>query len=103
MIIIFYLLFYGIAILSMFVGNILAIRQKNIKRLLEYVSIANMGYLIILLLTGTSKEIHEWIFYLISSFYNSRCPLGDYSPIDRANMNQKKSMILKDFSGEGQG
>ena len=53
----------GIAILSMFVGNLLAIRQQNIKRLLAYSSIANMGYLIIILLTG--EEITVFIRILI--------------------------------------
>jgi len=42
----FFITVSGIAILSMFVGNILAIRQQNIKRLLGYSSIANMGYLL---------------------------------------------------------
>ncbi len=58
----------GIAILSMFTGNLLALRQKNIKRLLAYSSIANMGYLLIILLTGTNKGIQASIFYMISYF-----------------------------------
>ena len=38
-----FIIISAIAILSMFIGNLLAIRQKNIKRLLAYSSIANMG------------------------------------------------------------
>ena len=73
----------GIAILSMFVGNILAIRQKNIKRLLGYSSIANMGYLIIILLTGSNRGIQASIFYLISYFiYNNRCFWCDIASFD---------------------
>ena len=38
------------AVLSMVVGNLLALRQNNLKRLLAYSSIAHMGYLVIALL-----------------------------------------------------
>jgi NADH-quinone oxidoreductase subunit N len=42
----------GIAIASILVGNLLALRQNNIKRILGYSSIAHFGYLLVLLLTG---------------------------------------------------
>ncbi|MES2664245.1 MAG: NADH-quinone oxidoreductase subunit NuoN [Pseudomonadota bacterium] len=42
-----------IAVLSILVGNLLALKQKNIKRLLAYSSIAHFGYLLVLLLTGS--------------------------------------------------
>ncbi|PCI63531.1 MAG: NADH-quinone oxidoreductase subunit N [Gammaproteobacteria bacterium] len=57
-----------IAILSMLVGNVMALRQNNIKRLLGYSSIAHMGYLlIILLITSTQNITFAWqaaLFYL---------------------------------------
>ncbi len=62
----FFIAISCIAILSMFIGNLLAIRQQNIKRLLAYSSIANMGYLIIILLTGSNKGLQSSIFYIIS-------------------------------------
>lgn len=40
----------GLAILSMIVGNVLALLQDNLKRLLAYSSIAHMGYLLIAVL-----------------------------------------------------
>jgi NADH-quinone oxidoreductase subunit N len=85
-----------IAILSMFVGNILAIRQKNIKRLLGYSSIANMGYLIIILLTGTSKGIHASIFYLISYFFTT---LGAFGVITLLSTSEHESEKIDDFKG----
>jgi NADH-quinone oxidoreductase subunit N len=86
----------GIAVLSMFVGNILAIRQKNIKRLLGYSSIANMGYLIIILLTGTSKGIHASIFYLISYFFTT---LGAFGVITLLSTSEHESEKIDDFKG----
>ena len=45
-----------IAVLSMIVGNLLALLQKNLKRLLAYSSIAHMGYLLITLLMINSAQ-----------------------------------------------
>ena len=86
----------AISILSMFVGNILAIRQKNIKRLLGYSSIANMGYLIIILLTGSNKGIQASIFYLISYFITT---LGAFGVITLLSTNEYEAEKIEDFKG----
>jgi NADH-quinone oxidoreductase subunit N len=86
----------GIAILSMFVGNILAIRQKNIKRLLGYSSIANMGYLIIILLTGSTKGIQAAIFYLISYFITT---IGAFGVISLLSTKDYEAENIADFRG----
>jgi NADH-quinone oxidoreductase subunit N len=86
----------GIAILSMFIGNILAIRQKNIKRLLGYSSIANMGYLIIILLTGSNRGIQASIFYLISYFFTT---IGAFGVISLLSTNGYEAEKIDDFKG----
>jgi len=60
-----------LAIASMLVGNLLALKQNNVKRLLGYSSIAHMGYLLIALVvlggvvpTGMASEAALW--YLIA-------------------------------------
>lgn len=57
-----------LAILSMLVGNALALKQQNIKRLLAYSSIAHMGCLLIVLMVISAKNIDlAWqsaLFYL---------------------------------------
>ena len=45
-----------LAIASMLVGNWLALRQENIKRLLDYSSIAHFGYLLVVLIALTYLE-----------------------------------------------
>ena len=47
-------LFYALAILTMTVGNIAALTQSNIKRMLAYSSIAHAGYLLIGVVAATS-------------------------------------------------
>lgn len=58
--------FSGIAIASMVVGNILALRQQNIKRLLAYSSIAHFGYLVVAFLPGNTEGIQASVFYLFA-------------------------------------
>lgn len=57
-----------VAILSMIIGNSLALKQQSIKRLLAYSSIAHMGYLlIVVLLSGNHSVDMAWqsvLFYL---------------------------------------
>jgi len=84
----------GIAILSMFIGNLLAIRQQNIKRLLAYSSIANMGYLIIILLTGSSKGIQASIFYLISYFITT---LGAFGVVSLLSTARSEAENIEDY------
>jgi NADH-quinone oxidoreductase subunit N len=91
-----FLVISGIAILSMFVGNLLAIRQKNIKRLLAYSSIANMGYLIIILLTGTEKGIQASIFYLVSYFITT---IGAFGVISLLSTCQHEAEKIEDYRG----
>jgi len=92
-------LFYmisAIAILSMFTGNLLAIRQQNIKRLLAYSSIANMGYLIIILLIGNNKGIQASIFYLISYFITT---IGAFGVISLLSTCKYEAEMTEDFKG----
>jgi NADH-quinone oxidoreductase subunit N len=86
----------GIAILSMFIGNLLAIRQKNIKRLLAYSSIANMGYLIIILLTGTNKGIQASVFYLISYIITT---IGAFGVITLLSTCKYEAEKIEDYKG----
>jgi NADH-quinone oxidoreductase subunit N len=86
----------GIAILSMFVGNILAIRQKSLKRLLGYSSIANMGYLVIILLTGSSKGIQASVFYVIAYFITT---IGAFGVISLLSTMDYEADKIEDFRG----
>ena len=86
----------GIAILSMFIGNLLAIRQHNIKRLLAYSSIANMGYIIIILLTGTDKGIQASVFYLVSYFITT---IGAFGVISLLSTCRYEAEKIEDYRG----
>ena len=53
-----------ISILSMALGAVAAIGQNNIKRLMAYSSIANMGYVLIGLAAGTAQGVQGVLIYL---------------------------------------
>lgn len=86
----------AIAVLSMTVGNILALRQRNIKRLLGYSSIANMGYLIIILVTGSINGIQASVFYLISYFITT---IGAFGVVTLLSSNAYEAEKIEDYKG----
>jgi NADH-quinone oxidoreductase subunit N len=55
-----------LAALTMTVGNLLAISQSNIKRMLAYSSIAHAGYLLVALVAGGKEGGSALLFYLIA-------------------------------------
>jgi NADH-quinone oxidoreductase subunit N len=59
-----YLVFSVIAIASMCAGNLLALQQRNVKRILAYSSIAHFGYILVAVLAGGTMGIQAASFYL---------------------------------------
>ncbi|MGH7821411.1 MAG: NADH-quinone oxidoreductase subunit N [Candidatus Binatia bacterium] len=57
---------WALAALTMTVGNLLAISQTNIKRLLAYSSIAHAGYLLVGMVAGTRESGAALLFYLLA-------------------------------------
>lgn len=62
--------------LSMIVGNLLALRQANIKRLLAYSSIAHFGYLLVALLAGNEFSLATVKVYLMTYLAATLCAFG---------------------------
>ena len=58
-----------LAALTIFVGNVMAIIQENVKRLLAYSSVAHAGYLLIGFVTGTIEGYTAVLFYLFIYLY----------------------------------
>ena len=57
-----------IAILSMLIGNLLALLQKNVKRLLAYSSIAHLGYILVAFLASSQIGVVAVTVYLAAYF-----------------------------------
>lgn len=68
----------AMAVASMLVGNLLAVRQQNLKRILAYSSIAHLGYLVIALYAVQSVGVTAVGYYLAAYFITT---LGAFAVI----------------------
>jgi NADH-quinone oxidoreductase subunit N len=55
-----------LAVLSMAIGNIVAIAQSNLKRMLAYSTISHIGFVLLGILSGTAQGYQAAMFYMIS-------------------------------------
>ncbi len=55
-----------LAVLSMAIGNIVAISQTNMKRMLAYSTISHMGFLLLGILAGTKSGYASSMFYIVT-------------------------------------
>jgi len=55
-----------LAVLSMALGNVLAIAQTNIKRMFAYSTISHVGFLVLGVLTGTDSGVASSLFYTLT-------------------------------------
>ena len=106
-----------IALLSMAVGNIIAISQQNVKRMLAYSSIAHAGYALLGILAGTSEGYSATMSYLLIYCFmnmgafgivillcskgNRRESLDDYKGLARSNPGAALLMLIFMFSLTG--
>lgn len=74
-----------VAIASMIVGNLLALMQQNVKRLLAYSSIAHMGYLLVAFLARGQWAIEAVMFYLVAYFVTTLGAFGVVSVLSRTH------------------
>lgn len=85
-----------LAVLTMFGGNLLALLQPNLKRLLAYSSVAHMGYLLIPLLAGGRDGAASFGFYLVSYFATV---IAAFGVIAMLSSRGEEIEELKDYRG----
>jgi NADH-quinone oxidoreductase subunit N len=93
---------WAMAALTMIAGNVLAISQKNIKRMLAYSSIAHAGYLLMAFVPYGSQYLSDAIastlFYLIGYGLTS---FGAWSVVVALEGAEGKGLEIEDFAGLG--
>lgn len=93
----------GLAVLSaasMLIGNLLALRQDNIKRLLAYSSIAHLGYVLVILIAGASIEaplVVEAIIFYIAAY--TVTTLAGFAVISALSNASAETDQLGDYQG----
>jgi len=91
-----FVLFSAIAVASMFVGNLLALMQDNVKRLLAYSSIAHLGYLLVAFLAGGELAIPAVLYYLAAYFVTT---LGAFGVVTALSANEREADALACYRG----
>ena len=94
---------YALAALTMIAGNVLAIAQTNIKRLLAYSSIANAGYLLMAFVPYgngqvLSQTVSSALFFLVGYGLTS---IGAWAVVIALEQAEGKGLGLSDFAGLG--
>jgi NADH-quinone oxidoreductase subunit N len=88
--------FMVIAIVTMFFGNLLALMQQNVKRILAYSSIAHMGYLLTALLAGGKWAAVAVTLYLLTYFITT---LGAFGVVTILSSKERDFDMLEDYRG----
>jgi len=91
-----FLIFSIIAIASMFFGNLLALFQNNVKRILAYSSIAHLGYLLVAFLASRTYAFTAAAFYLIAYFITT---LGAFGIITVLSGSQREPDEIDNYHG----
>lgn len=91
-------LIWGLAVLTMTVGNITALYQQNIKRMLAYSSIAHAGYVLVGFTAGNAVGTAGILFYMLSyAFMN----IGAFAIIILVGKKGEENNNVADYAGFG--
>lgn len=84
-----------ISVLTMLVGNLIALRQTNLKRILAYSSIAHAGYIMIAILSRDSSSL---LFYLTAYIFMN---IGAFAAVIALSKKDTEYLELEDYAGVG--
>ncbi|MGC3980131.1 MAG: NADH-quinone oxidoreductase subunit NuoN [Steroidobacteraceae bacterium] len=85
-----------LAVLSMAIGNIVAIAQTNLKRMLAYSTISHVGFILLGVLAGTAQGYQSAMFYTLTYVLTS---IGSFGVILLLSRQGFESDQLDDFKG----
>jgi NADH-quinone oxidoreductase subunit N len=107
---------YALIILTITVGNLFAIRQKNMKRFLAFSSVSQAGYIMLGIVAHNSMGMAAMIYYIfvyifsnLAAFgviqaienYSSKVSMDDYRGLSKTNPRLSFAMMLAMFSLAG--
>ena len=88
----------GLAGLTMTLGNLVAIAQSNIKRMLAYSSIAHAGYVAVGLVTANAVSVTAVIYYLLVYFLMN---LGAFAIVYFMQGPEQRGLQINQYAGLG--
>ncbi len=88
-------LLYVIAILTMTIGNLFALRQKNLKRFLAFSSIAQAGFILLGMIDGSSLGMAAIIYFVLIYIFTNLGAFGVVSAISTVTGKEE----IDDYNG----
>jgi NADH-quinone oxidoreductase subunit N len=89
-------LLWGVAALTMTLGNVVALAQSNLKRMLAYSSIAHVGYMLMGLVAGGAPGMGAILFYLLAYTFTTIGAFGVIALCARAG---EEAVEVGDYAG----
>jgi NADH-quinone oxidoreductase subunit N len=87
---------WWLAALTMVLGNLIALSQRNFKRMLAYSSIAHAGYLLVALVTNTTNGAAALVFYL---FAYTLATVGAFAVMQALTEGAERPQDVRDWAG----
>jgi NADH-quinone oxidoreductase subunit N len=88
----------ALAAVTMIAGNLIALAQRSLKRMLAYSSIAHAGYLLVAVATGTAAGRAAFIVYLVAY---TLMTLGAFAVVAAKGRNGESDVTIDDLAGLG--
>jgi NADH-quinone oxidoreductase subunit N len=85
-----------VSVASVFVGNLLALFQRNVKRLLAYSSIAHFGYLLVAFLSTGPLRVIAVSYYLAAYFVAT---IGAFGVVTLLSTKEEEAGSFEDYEG----
>ena len=86
------------AVLTMFIGNLAALVQSNVKRMLAYSSIAHAGYILVAFAASTTLGVAAVLFYLAAYVFMK---VGAFLTITHLGQRGETRLDIQDYAGLG--
>ncbi len=87
---------WWLAILTMLGGNLMALAQRSIKRMLAYSSIGHAGYILTAVVAGTETGAGAFLFYI---FAYTLMTVGAFGVVSVLGRNGERDLLIEDFAG----
>lgn len=86
---------YGLIVLTITIGNLFAIRQKNLKRFLAFSSISQAGYIMLGVIAGNAAGMGSLMYYVLVYIFSNLAAFGVISAIE----NHCDKVYVDDYKG----
>jgi len=87
---------WWVAAITMVYGNVVALSQRNVKRMLAYSSIVHSGYLLVAIAAGTNSGSAAFLFYLLAY---TLATFGAFAVVCAMSRSGERDLEITDYEG----